>query len=68
MSVRTRYGVSDTLPTPPVGTYWEITGTPEGPWTWESGTVWHEGRDGVACLVEFYANGIARGATAVWRH
>jgi hypothetical protein len=56
------------LPTPPPGSWWEITGTPRGPWVWSTGTLWHETADGFAYAVEPYAIASAPGATAVWRH
>jgi hypothetical protein len=56
------------LPVAPEGSWWDITGTPRGPWVWSSGTVWHEDPSGYCYRAEHYAIASAPGATAIWRH
>jgi hypothetical protein len=56
------------LPTPPPGTWWEVTGTPQGPWTWTSESFYKMDPNGFAVSVDFYAAATAPGAIAVWRY
>ena len=55
------------LPTPPSGSWWVITGTPQGPWVWSSGIQWNENANGYAVSAEPWAVASAPGASAIWR-
>lgn len=56
------------LPTPPSGSWWEITGEPKGPWVWSSESVCTHDEFGRVISVEYVAVASAPGATAIWRH